>query len=129
MKHFEYQITTGRIAKYHSRPEGWLPAIPDEGNALIVAPDPNLTNYYVADETLCAKASFSGMWSKTSILANNTDTASLSGLTDPCQMTINGNEVTVTGGRLDLTASEPGDYTVELTDVRYFYQSWVVIAV
>jgi hypothetical protein len=129
MKHFEYRIVSGQIVKYHSRPEGGLLAIPDAGNALIAAPDPNLTNYYVANGTLHSKIAFTGTWNKTAIIANGADLARLRFLPDPCQMTINGDQVTVTGGRLDLTATEPGDYIVELTDVRYIYQSWVVTAV
>jgi hypothetical protein len=128
MKYFEYN-SAGVIVAYHERPSPATPPIPLAGNGLVVAPDSSLTNYYVANGTLHSKIAFTGTWNKTAIIANGADLARLRFLPDPCQMTINGDQVTVTGGRLDLTATAPGDYVVELTDVRYIYQSWVVTAV
>lgn len=56
---------------------------------------------------------------KTSILANGSDTATLSGLPDPCTVLVNGQEYIVTGGTLELDAGYPGTYRVEIRHFPY----------
>lgn len=56
---------------------------------------------------------------KTSILADGTDTATLSGLPDPCIVHVNGATHSITGGTLELDADYPGIYQVEIREFPY----------
>lgn len=57
---------------------------------------------------------------KTSIAADDTDTATLAGLPDPCTVSIDGTEYEVTGGTLEVTSPLPATYHVEITDENAF---------
>jgi len=128
MKYFEYN-SAGVIVAYHERPSPATPPIPLAGNGLVVAPDSSLTNYYVANGTLHSKIALTPTWTKTTILANNTDVAVLYWLPNPCLMRVAGQEVSVTNGVLEVVAPLPGEYLVELIDVRYISRSWTITAV
>jgi hypothetical protein len=49
---------------------------------------------------------------RTEITADGVDTASITGLPDPCTLLIDGVPVTVDGGRLELTADMPATYSI-----------------
>lgn len=57
---------------------------------------------------------------KTSIAADDTDTATLTGLPDPCTVSIDGTEYEVTGGTLEITSALPAIYQIEITDEAAF---------
>lgn len=58
-------------------------------------------------------------FNKTSISLGGADTAILTGLPDPCEVSINRTRHTVTGGTLELEADYPGTYRVEIRHFPY----------
>ena len=55
--------------------------------------------------------------SKTSIIANGTDAAALTGLPDPCTVTVAGTDVVVTGGTASVKSAYP---TTMVLSIRHF---------
>ncbi len=89
-----------------------------DGAVMPVTASPELERDYVLDGVVIPRPTLSA-FDKTSIAADGIDTATLSGLPDPCTILINGQEHTVTGGTLDLDADRPGTYRVEIRHFPY----------
>lgn len=118
-----YTRTTGALLQYMEIADEEVDLYEDATRAAIAVPAlPDLSAIYVPDGTLTPRPDLAG-FDKTSILADGADTATLSGLPDPCMALINGLEHTITGGTLELDADYPGTWRVE---IRYFpYRDFV----
>ncbi|MFV3131961.1 hypothetical protein [Niveispirillum sp. KHB5.9] len=79
---------------------------------------PDLLADYVVSGTITPRPILP-QFDKTSILADGTDIATLSGLPDPCTVLVNGEEHTITGGTLELDADYPGTWRVEIRHFPY----------
>jgi hypothetical protein len=96
---------------------------------LIVAPDGyRELLHYVENGSLVPRATLNATWSKTTITANGTDTAVLSGLPDPCTVMIDGEAHEITGGSLEFAASSPGVYRISIDEVQYLPEQWEITA-
>jgi hypothetical protein len=115
----KYHILTGLIRQV-------MDISPDEANlyeepgwsVMAVDAPPTLSTDYVLGGTVTPRPTLPA-FDKTSILANGTDTATLSTLPDPCAVTVNGVEFSITGGTLELDADYPGTYRVEIRQFPY----------
>jgi hypothetical protein len=96
---------------------------------LIVAPDGyRELLHYVENGSLVPRATLNATWSKTTIAANGTDAAVLSGLPDPCTVMIDGEPHEITGGSLEFAASSPGVYRISIDEVQYLPEQWEITA-
>jgi len=96
---------------------------------LIVAPDGyRELLHYVENGSLVPRSTLNATWSKTTIAANGTDAAVLSGLPDPCTVMIDGEPHEITGGSLEFAASSPGVYRISIDEVQYLPEQWEITA-
>ncbi|MFM2045237.1 MAG: hypothetical protein RLY86_3813 [Pseudomonadota bacterium] len=117
--HIKYDAQSGFIRQIMdiSPAEADLYAEPG-WQVMAVAVPPTLAADYVLAGTVTPRPVLPD-FDKTAILADGIDTATLSGLPDPCTVTVNGQDHSVTGGVLELDADHPGTYRVEIRHFPY----------
>ena len=82
----------------------------------------------VATELPIDKDAMSANWDKTSIIADGSDTAVLSGLPANATVFIDDTPFVVSDGILNFTASSPGEYRFMIDEVQYLKKEWIVNA-
>lgn len=83
------------------------------GFSFVVVPDSaSMASSYVVDGALVPRPVFPIELDRTDISADGTDVAVIEGLPDPCTLLIDGEPITIIGGRLELTADMPAIYSV-----------------
>jgi hypothetical protein len=87
------------------------------------------STHYVFDGELLDREPLGASWDKTEITANGIDEATLSGLPDPCTVRIDGEPHVIVGGQLELSATNPGSYLVQINEVAYLSEQWEITAV
>src|SRR5258707_13370577 len=103
-----YEAATGAIWSIGHCPDadiGLQPLPP--GHALLAGCDVfaiGAVTHYVAEGKLAAGRVLA--FDKLTIAANDTDVATLTGLPDPCSVTIAGIDHTITGGVLEVTSAQ-----------------------
>lgn len=115
----KYHTQSGRIRQA-------MDISPEEANlyeepgwsVMTVDTPPTLSTDYVLAGAVTPRPTLPA-FNRTSILANGTDTATLSGLPDPCAVTVNGVAHSIVGGTLELDADYPGTYRVEIRQFPY----------
>lgn len=68
----------------------------------------------VVDEQLVPRPILA--FDKTTILADDQDKATLTGLPDPCTVLVDDTPYEVTGGTLEITSDMPATYEIEIED-------------
>jgi hypothetical protein len=120
-----YNATSGRIATVLSSTKGVArQQIGDDQAAVRLDPTYRAEvdvrrlahTHYVDPETETLVARPPLAFDTTEIAADKVDAATLTGLPDPCEVRINREDYTVTGGTLTLRADLPGSYRVEISD-------------
>lgn len=87
------------------------------------------STHYVTGGTVTAKAAVTASWDKTSITANGTDTAALTGLPTTCTIYVDGDAGTaVTDGAFNFTATDEGEYSIILDEPGYVKTEWTIDA-
>jgi hypothetical protein len=85
----------------------------ERGLAFVLVPDrASAANSYVVDGELMPRPVADIRITKTELPANKRARATITGLPDPCTLFIDGEPVTVEGGRLELTADMPATYSI-----------------
>lgn len=67
-------------------------------------------------------------WDKQVIDADGVDTATLSGLPIPCQVSVDGVVYDVDDGGFEFAATSPGDFHVMVDEVQYITERWMIDA-
>ena len=114
MKHACYDPLTGIIHCTVDGPEGRV--LPPATGLLVMAADVNPATHYMPGGVITPRAEMAPTISATSIEADGIEECEISGLPDPCEVSITGAtnwEGTLTGGTLILTATQPGDIAVQ----------------
>lgn len=88
-------------------------------------PDP--ATEYILGDTLVDRAILPD-FDKTEIAADDIDVATIIGLPDPCIVSIDGVEHTITGGSIELASSMPATYEVSIDVVTHQARSWDITA-
>lgn len=110
-----YDSSTGRILGGGEKDDVFTPKpVGDEKLLLRDHKDPNAFYYDENANEFVERAVLS--FDKTEINADDTDTATLDGLPDPCTVLIDDEEYEVSGGKLELTADVPATYQVHVRD-------------
>jgi len=92
----------------------------DRGEMFVVAPDDAAFGQnYVVDGELVARPVAPITINRTEIPADKRSKVKIAGLPDPCTVLIDGEPVTVEGGRLELTADMPATYWVVFDGFPY----------
>jgi hypothetical protein len=68
----------------------------------------------------------SASWDKQTIDADGVDEATLSGLPIPCTVTVDKDDIIVTDGSFEFSASSVGNYRVIVDEVAYLRQEWTI---
>jgi hypothetical protein len=90
-----------------------LDSLRARGLRFVVVPEgTSMVTNYVVDGELVARPAADIRITKTELPANKRARATITGLPDPCTLSIDGEPIAVTGGRLELTADMPGTYSI-----------------
>ncbi len=65
-------------------------------------------------------------WDKVAIDADGIDTATLSGLPVPCDVSLDGEVHTISDGTFELSVTSPGTYIVIVSEVEFLEQQWSI---
>lgn len=84
----------------------------NESCIIIDEPLDNPTAHYVHDGEVKPRPPMPATLDKTTITADDTDEATLTGLPDPCTVTIDETTHKVTGGSLTITSPMPATYNI-----------------
>jgi len=92
----------------------------ERGIPFLVVPDKaSIATNYVVDGELVARPAADIRITKTEFPANRRARATITGLPDPCTLLIDGEPITVKGGRLELTADMPATYSIVFDSFPY----------
>ena len=118
MKNYvKYDPNTGRVYLSGQVPDRIDPVVEqaEEGMAVLVGEGMDTTHYVdLIGPTLVPRPEI--QIDKQTIAPDGVDTATVSGLPDPCRVQIDGEAYEVTGGTLELQTDQPGAYTIKITD-------------
>ena len=96
---------------------------------LLIKVGPKFNQYIdVATELPIDKDAMSANWDKTSIIADGSDTAVLTGLPLNVTVFIDDAPFVVADGILNFTATSPGEYRFMVDEVKYLKKEWIVNA-
>lgn len=113
-----YALASGAIEKVVTCPQARVALQLGAGQGALAAPNGELDNTHYVDVTaseLKARSSLS------EVLSTSPGAASLTGLPNPCQLTVLGQTHEITDGIADLSFDSPGKYTIKLSsEPRYF---------
>lgn len=122
----------GRIASYYE----YNPPITlvqmgmlyPEANVAEASTGVSSLTHWVAGGTVTDRQALGASWDKTSIVADGSDEAVLSGLPVPCEVTVDGTPVTVEDGTFEFSAGTPGAYVIRVDEPAYLVEEWTVNA-
>lgn len=97
-------------------------------NAIEVSGPVDDSMWYVVAGALAPRQPFPGAWDRTTIVANGSDVATLSGVPAGLQMRVAADVLVINDGILEVSAALVGRYTVEILDPRYQEQEWRIEA-
>lgn len=133
-----YDTATGRPLQINSCSDNLFTELPDpdagQGRIVIDShPDDAiayLQAHYIVSGELTARATITPTVSASSFAADGTTTVTISGLPDPCRVTISGvlwaGPTDVTGGLIDISSDVAGDLTVSVS-AEPAWLSWSTI--
>lgn len=128
MKHFaSYDPATGKMYQYGTCSDGDLGIQP--GTVIECGPEVRDSTHYVLSGVVTARGTLTATLDKATIVADGVDTATLSPLPNPCEVSVNGSPVTVTDGSLEVTAALVGTYRIVIDIPQYKTHVWLVEAV
>ena len=122
---------SGRILRYGSCMEDNVTPQAGPGETVVTHPRDEVysdSNFYVTGGVITPRATAVAVWDKTTITADGVDEAILSGLPDPVTLSIDGDDVIVTGGELRFTATTIGYFIVVLDVPEYERTEWEIIS-
>lgn len=118
-----YELSTGRVEKVYTGPDVYLPAnVPDGFSAVPVDEGDDSTHRVditATPHTAIEKTQISYSLDKSTIIANGSDAATISGLPDGARAIFNGDEYEPTLGSLTIVADLADIYRIELTHPLY----------
>lgn len=126
VRYAAYDVASGEITRIGTCREDDLAL-----QGTIIAPVGDFvrdSTHYVSAGVVTPKTASAAIIDKTTIVADGVDTATISGLPNPSLLDVNGSEVTVTDGTLELTTSLPGSYVIRLRNPAHFEMKWKVTA-
>jgi hypothetical protein len=129
MKYVVVEDSTGRISQ-HGTCVNLNGASPDPGYTIrefTVNAFP--FNYYWDSVNFIEKTNLSVSWDKTTITADDVDTATLSTLPIGTLVIVDGVQYTVNDGSSELSASTAGEYLVVADHPRHYLLRWEITAV
>lgn len=121
-----YLPDTGKIVAWGTCPDHSLADQAIRGSVVLPIhldnpDDPWGDTHMVVDEQLVPRPTLA--FDKTTILADDQDKATLTGLPDPCTVLVDDTPYEVTGGTLEITSDMPATYEIEIEDpfpAQYF---------
>lgn len=87
----------------------------------------NIDEWYVQNDRLVARPELAISQNKAELLADGVDEMILSGFPIPCELTVNGQAITLTEGRLTLSADTPATYRIECS--QWPWRDWIGLIV
>jgi len=110
-----YDPATGRIIRFGGCPASMVAIQAGPGETVLEVPETTVFNditHYIVAGVVTPRPSLT--LDKTAIAANGLDTATLSGLPNPCTIFVDGTSQTVTDGVLELSATIAETWTIEV---------------
>lgn len=130
MKMYRYVKATGEIDAYCDRSSAINPVPPDTDVLGYVVTEEFDWNVYIDITTnppsVAQKTDLNVTWDKTSIENDGIDIATLSGVPVGCKFLVNGQEVIVDDGTLEVAGDAVGTITVTVISPQYKSQTWSI---
>jgi hypothetical protein len=130
MKMYRYKKSTGEIDAYCDRSVSINPIPPDTEELGYIATEEFDWNVYVDITTnppsLIQKTELNVSWDKTTIEDDGIDTATLSGVPVGCKFLVNGEEIVIDDGTLEVSSDAVGTIHVLVLSHQYKKQSWSI---
>jgi len=89
----------------------------------------NKDTQYVVGTNMCPRPEITAVIDKTEIQANDSDTATISGLPIPCTATLDGVDTIITDGVILFKIDFPGTYQIIITSFPYIPKTFEVTAI
>ena len=124
-----YETATGRITgRGSSVTEAIALTKLRPSNSLIIEylESEELRTNYILLGAITPRVALSASWDKQTIDADGVDEATLSGLPIPCTVTVDKDDIIVTDGSFEFSASSVGNYRVIVDEVAYLRQEWTI---
>lgn len=120
--HYFVHDASGEIVRTGTCPRGMLRIQNRSGETALEGMADDATQYYdVRDKVLRQKPVIEPVIDKEYVVADGIDEISLSGLPVPCVVHINGEDIPVDDGSLELSIDQPGVYRVRVS-AKYHIQ-------
>jgi len=95
----------------------------------VVVPRGSYDNHYWDGASVQPRATIAATWDKLEITADSVDTATLTGLPIPVDISINGVIYNVTDGTLSVTIDLPGKLFIVIDEVAYEETAYTIVGV
>lgn len=125
-----YEIRSGRISRVVTAPESMIQDQAQAGESYVAGSANTLTQYVnTAKRRVENRPKISATVSKSVILADGADIASISGLPQPCTVTLGGHRYRVEDGVFGFTTDVPGTFSLTVQAWPYLDAEFIVEAI
>lgn len=118
MNYIVYENLTGKITKTGRCPVDMVALQAGDGRTVIEGTANDLTEYVVAG-AVTPKPAMPVVIDKTEVTADGVDTATMTGLPDPCTLRVQGENHLVEGGEAEVSFDLSGQYVVKIVAFPY----------
>jgi hypothetical protein len=82
------------------------------------------TEFYIVGGVVTTRPLLPAVVDKTTVIADDTDVMTISGLPDPCEVRVGTEAFTAVGGSAEISFDLPGSHTIRIS--HFPYQDWEV---
>jgi hypothetical protein len=133
MRYYRYDKNTGKILAQCFRRIADDPGLPPDsetvGNIEVDEYGHHYVDITVSPPILLDQEYLNASWDKTTVIANSGDFATLSPIPLNTLFSINGFEVEVNDGALEVYADLVGEYKVKIISPKFVSQYWIITGV
>lgn len=125
-----YEIRSGRISRVVTAPESMIQDQAQAGESYVAGSANTLTQYVnTAKRRVESRPTINGAVSKNPFVADGVDTSCISGLPQPCTVTLGGQRYWVEDGVFGFTTDVPGTFSLTVQAWPYLDAEFIVEAI